>query len=153
MIIWSYSINTYTQRYSFVDFPGAPCCSSGLCFLDPYYLSWTSWGWGSYLLSDGRVVKTTHTHTHSCSCHRPSFLHNYLSLSRIFEPRIMICGDTGLTQHELPLSNDFTLFTLPIWGIDLHCDSRPLFTLFVPWGLGSGSKDEQSEPRAIGTKS
>lgn len=66
--------------------------------LGPYCLSWTSWGWGSDLLSDGRVVKRTHTHIHSsCSCHRPSFSHNDISFSRILEPRIPVCGDTGLT--------------------------------------------------------
>ena len=43
----------------------------------------------------------------------------------LLEPGILVCGDTGLIQHGLPLSNEFSLFTLPILGVDLHCDSRP----------------------------
>lgn len=126
-----------------------------LCFLDPtVYPGLAGAGDHIFCCQSAEWWKRTHTHPlFMLLPHRPSFLHNDLSLSRILEPRILICGDTGLTQHELPLSNDFILFTFPIWGIDLHCDSRPLFPLPVPWGLGSGSKDVQSEPRAIGTKS
>lgn len=52
----------------------------------------------------------------------------------LLEPGILVCGDTGLIQHGLPLSNEFSLFTLPILGVDLHCDSR----LSVPSPSSSG---------------
>lgn len=90
------------------------------------------------------------------SCHRPSFLSNDFSPSRMLqlETEILVCDDTGLIQHESPLSDDLFLFTLPIWGTDLHCDSR-LFPFPLPQGLGYEVRyelTETPEPKATGTE-
>lgn len=61
---------------------------------------------------------------------------------------------SGLIQHESPLSDYLFLFTLPIWGTDLHCDSR-LFPFPLPQGLGYEVRfelTEKPEPKATGTK-
>lgn len=129
MIIWSYSINTYTQRYSFVEVPGASCCSSGFLASWFYCLSWTSWGWGT--MSPVVRPEWWKRRTHTSTLHAPATgPHPYIMTSLspgccLLEPGILVCGDTGLIQHGLPLSNEFSLFTLPILGVDLHCDSRP----------------------------
>lgn len=68
---------------------------------------------------------------------------------------VLVCGDTGLAQHGFPLSDDFSAFTWPIWGTDLHCDSiLSLLSLSHGWEAEGGDElTEQPEPHAIGTKS
>lgn len=50
VIIWSYSINTYTQSYSFVEVPGAPCYTSGYGFSYPAVYPRLA-GFGDYVSS------------------------------------------------------------------------------------------------------
>lgn len=63
-------------------------------------------------------------HTGTCSSFNKTLPPTGM-LRCLLELRILVCGDTGQTQHDLPLPNDLSLFTLLIWRIDLHCDSRP----------------------------
>lgn len=77
----------------------------------------------------GQSVGGEWTHTHSFPC-APAAGRHLTSPPpfpgcRLLGPRVLVCGDTGLLQHGLPLPNDFSLFTLPVLGTDLHCDSRP----------------------------
>lgn len=109
--IWWYSVNTYTHSYSFIKVPGAPCCSLGLVASCALLFIWTSWGWGScLLLSDHRVVEEdtgiSTLRVFASGLH--PYVMTYLTPEcYLLEPKILVCGDTGLIQLRLPLPNDF----------------------------------------------
>lgn len=87
------------------------------CFLDPTVYPGLA-GVGDHIsyCQTAEWWKRTHTSTlHAPATGLHSHIMTYLFPGDcLLQPRILVCGDTGLTQHELLLSDDFTLFTLPI---------------------------------------